>query len=83
MEKRKEIVGKVVSVYQKTVVVQVERRVSHPLYAKIIKRRSQFYAHDEKMKAKVGDTIRIRETRPVSKLKRWRVIEVVNGGEKQ
>jgi len=83
MEKRKEIVGKVISAYQKTVVVEVERRVSHPLYAKIIKRRSRFYAHDEDMKAKIGDTIRIVETRPISKLKRWRVVEVVNGGERE
>lgn len=81
MKKRKEIIGEVISAYQKTVVVQVERRVSHPLYKKIIKRRSKFYAHDEEMKVKVGDIVRIRETRPLSKLKRWRVVEVINGGE--
>jgi len=82
MKKRKEIVGKVISAYQKTVVVEVERRVRHPLYEKVIKRRSRFYAHDEEMKAKVGDTIRIVQTRPLSKLKRWRVVEIVNGGER-
>jgi len=79
---KKEITGKVISAYQKTVVVQIDRRVPHPLYIKIINRTSKFYAHDEDMKAKVGDVVRIRETKPVSKLKRWRVVEVIDGGEK-
>ncbi len=79
---KKEITGKVISTYQKTVVVQINRRVPHPLYIKIINRTSKFYAHDEEMKAKVGDVVRIRETKPVSKLKRWRVVEIIDGGEK-
>ncbi len=78
---KKELVGKVVSAYQKTVVVRVSRNIPHPLYLKRIKRSTKFYAHDEKMEAKVGDTVRIRETRPLSKLKRWVVVEVLNGGE--
>jgi len=77
---RKEIVGRVISTYQKTVVIQVDRHISHPLYVKIVKKKSKFYAHDEEMKAKVGDTVKIREIKPISRLKRWRVVEIVNGG---
>ena len=80
---RKELVGKVVSAYQKTVVVRVDRNLPHPLYLKRIKRMSKFYAHDEEMKAKPGDTVRIKETRPISKLKRWRVVEILSGGEQK
>lgn len=72
-------VGKVVSEkMNKTIVVAVERTVKHPLYKKYIKRTSKLYAHDEKNDAHEGDTVRVIETRPLSKLKRWRVQEVVD-----
>jgi small subunit ribosomal protein S17 len=61
----------------KTIVVRVERRFPHPQYKKIVTAYKKFYAHDEKAEAKVGDTVRIQETRPLSKLKRWQLIEVV------
>ncbi len=80
---KKELVGKVISAYQKTIVVRVDRNLPHPLYLKRIKRTTKFYAHDEEMKAKVGDIVRIRETRPLSKLKRWRLIEILGGGEQR
>lgn len=71
-------VGKVVSgKMNKTVVVAVERLVKHPLYKKYIKRTSKLYAHDEKNDAHEGDTVRVVETRPLSKLKRWRVQSVL------
>ena len=59
----------------KTVVVKVERRVKHPLYGKIIKRSKKYHAHDEGNEFREGETVRIEETRPISKLKTWRVIE--------
>jgi small subunit ribosomal protein S17 len=59
----------------KTVVVQVERRVKHPLYGKIVKRSKKYHAHDEGNEYRTGETVRIEETRPISKLKTWRVIE--------
>jgi small subunit ribosomal protein S17 len=62
---------------KKTVVVRVERQVRHPLYKKIVRHRQTFLVHDETEKCKVGDTVRIVETRPISKLKRWRVLEIV------
>ncbi|MGD0920606.1 MAG: 30S ribosomal protein S17 [Terriglobia bacterium] len=62
---------------QKTVVVTVERQVKHPFYKRVIRRSKNFLAHDEKNQCQVGDTVRIEETRPVSRRKRWRVIEVV------
>ncbi len=80
---KKELIGKVVSAYQKTVVVKIDRNLPHPLYLKRIKRSSKFYAHDEEVKAKVGDKVRIRETRPISKLKRWKVVEIIGGGEQK
>jgi small subunit ribosomal protein S17 len=61
----------------KTVVVRVSRKVSHPLYGKVVQRSTKFAAHDETNDAHVGDTVRIVETRPISKTKRWRVAEVV------
>ncbi len=74
----REFVGEVVSDKpNKTVVVQVERRVAHPKYKKFIRRRSKFHAHDEKNEYKVGDRVRIRECRPLSKLKTWEVVERV------
>ena len=76
---RKVRVGKVVSgKMNKTVVVAVERLVKHPLYKKYIKRTTKMYAHDEKNDARDGDTVRIVETRPLSKLKRWRVQQVID-----
>ncbi len=62
---------------KKTIKVLVERQVRHPLYKKSIRRRTTFLVHDEYEKCKVGDTVRIVETRPISKLKRWRVLEIV------
>ena len=61
----------------KTVVVQITQTIRHPLYPKIYRRRKNLYAHDETNAIKVGDTVRIMETRPMSKLKRWRLVEVV------
>ena len=62
----------------KTVVVKVERRVKHPLYGKIIKRSKKYHAHDEGNEYREGETVRIEETRPISKLKTWRVIDRVD-----
>jgi len=71
-------VGQVVSAkMSKTIVVEVSRRVPHPLYKRIIGKRKKFYAHDEDGSAKVGDVVRIIECRPLSKLKHWRLVEVV------
>ena len=61
----------------KTITVAVERRLQHPLYGKFIKRHTKFTAHDERNECTVGDLVRIMETRPLSKLKRWRLVEIV------
>jgi small subunit ribosomal protein S17 len=61
----------------KTITVSVERRVKHPIYGKFVKKTTKFHAHDEKNECTVGDTVRIMETRPMSKTKRWRLVEVV------
>ncbi len=75
---RKQLVGEVVSTkMQKTIVVEVNRKKSHRLYQRVISRSKRFYAHDEKGVAHVGDVVRLEETRPMSKLKRWRLLEVV------
>jgi small subunit ribosomal protein S17 len=75
---KQEKVGEVVSTSMtKTIVVSVTRRVPHPAYKRIIKKRKKFYAHDEKGLAQVGDVVRIEECRPLSKLKRWNLAEVV------
>jgi small subunit ribosomal protein S17 len=75
---KNEKVGEVVSTkMQQTIVVEVSRRVPHPLYKRIINKRKKFYAHDEKGTAKMGDVVRIVECRPLSKLKRWTLMEVV------
>jgi small subunit ribosomal protein S17 len=75
---RKTRVGKVVSdKMQKTVVVSIERRVQHPVYGKMVRRTKKLKAHDEQNEAKTGDTVRIMETRPLSKDKRWRVVEII------
>ena len=79
--KRKQRVGEVVSnKMTKTIEVRVERRYPHPQFKKIVTSYKKFYAHDEKSQAKVGDTVRIEESRPLSKLKRWKLIEVVEQG---
>ena len=79
---RKERVGDVISnKMAKTIVVRVERRFPHPQFKKVVTAFTKFYAHDEKAEAKVGDTVRIEESRPLSKLKRWKLIEVVERGE--
>jgi small subunit ribosomal protein S17 len=76
--KRKVLVGEVVSTkMQKTIVVEVTRKYSHPLYGRVMSRDKRFYAHDEKKDAHVGDVVRIEETRPLSKLKRWRLLDIV------
>lgn len=75
-------VGRVVSdKMDKTVVVAVDYLKPHPLYRKIIRRTSKFHAHDEENACKTGDLVRIEETRPLSRTKRWRVIEIVQRGE--
>src|SRR5258708_38744670 len=76
--KRKVLVGEVVSTkMQKTIVIEVTRKFSHPLYTRVMSRDKRFYAHDEKKEAHLGDVVRIEETRPLSKLKRWRLLEIV------
>jgi small subunit ribosomal protein S17 len=81
---RKERTGVVVSAsMQKTIVVRVERKTRHPLYGKEMLQSKKFYAHDEEGKAKVGDRVTIVETRPMSKLKRWRLVEVLETGKRQ
>ena len=75
---RKERVGKVVSnKMQKTIAVAVDRKVKHPIYGKFVNRTTKFKAHDEANTAGMGDTVRIMETRPLSKDKRWRLVEIV------
>ena len=76
--RRKVRVGVVVSdAMDKTVVVRIDRQVRHPLYGKTVRRSSKLTAHDESNDAHVGDTVRVTETRPISKTKRWRLVEVV------
>lgn len=75
---RKTRIGKVVSdKMNKTVVVSIERRVQHPVYGKMVRRTKKLKAHDEQNDAKTGDTVRIMETRPLSKDKRWRLVEII------
>jgi len=76
--RRKIRTGKVVSnKMQKSILVAIERKVAHPIYKKYFRRTSKLMAHDEKQEANIGDVVRVMETRPVSKQKRWRLIEVV------
>lgn len=76
--RRNEKVGLVVSTkMQKTIVVEIEMRKAHPKYKRVIKSNKKFYAHDEQNSARVGDVVRIREARPLSKLKRWSLEEIV------
>ena len=75
---RKERIGVVVSnKMQKSIVVEIERREKHPIYGKFIKKTSRFMAHDEKNDCNIGDTVRIMETRPLSKRKCWRLVEII------
>jgi small subunit ribosomal protein S17 len=76
--RRKEVIGAVVSnKMNKTIVVQVVRKKSHPFYGRVVSKAKKFYAHDEKNEARVGDFVRLEETRPLSKLKRWRLKEIL------
>jgi small subunit ribosomal protein S17 len=76
--RRKEVVGEVVSSrMHKTIVVQVVRKRAHPFYGRVVSKAKKFYAHDEKNEAHVGDVVRLEETRPLSKLKRWRLKQIV------
>ena len=76
--RRKEIVGEVVSSrMHKTIVVKVTRKKAHPFYGRVIARNKKFYAHDEANQAHVGDVVRLEETRPLSKLKRWKLKDIV------
>jgi len=75
---RKQKSGVVVSnKMDKTITVQVERRLMHPIYGKFVKRSKKFFAHDEENTCNVGDKVRIMETRPLSKMKRWRLVEIL------
>lgn len=77
-QRRKIFVGEVVSNrMQKTITVQVERRVRHPIYERVIKRSKKFHVHDEHNQCQIGDVVRIVETRPLSKTKCWRLLEIV------
>jgi small subunit ribosomal protein S17 len=76
--RRNEKVGQVVSTkMQKTIVVEIEMRKAHPKYKRVMKSNKKFYAHDEQNSARIGDVVRIRETRPLSKLKRWSLEEII------
>jgi small subunit ribosomal protein S17 len=76
--RRKEVVGEVIaSRMQKTIVVKVTRKKAHPFYGRVIARNKKFYAHDEKNEAHAGDFVRIVEARPLSKLKRWQLKDII------
>lgn len=78
-ESGKTMIGKVVSdKMQKTIVVMVERTVTHPKYGKIMRRRTKLHAHDENQVCKIGNTVKIKESRPLSKLKNWVLVEVIS-----
>ena len=75
---RKEKIGKVVSnKMTKSITIAVDRKVKHPIYGKFMNKTTKFMAHDEKNEAGIGDTVRVSETRPLSKNKRWRLVEIV------
>jgi len=83
MGRRKVLVGEVVSdKMDKTVVVRVERTFRHPVYGKVVKKHKKFYAHDENNECRIGDIVKIKETRPLSKLKRWMVVEILERKER-
>lgn len=78
------ITGKVISnKMHKTIVVQIERKVKHPLYGKYVRRFSKMYAHDEDNACQTGDVVTIQQTRPISKMKRWKLVEIVKREEQQ
>lgn len=80
----KTMIGKVISDrMNKTIVVQIERRVKHPLYGKYLRRFSKMYAHDEDNACRMGDVVRIQHTRPLSKTKRWKLVEILKREEQQ
>ena len=75
---RKERIGVVVSnKMEKTIVVSVKRKMKHPIYGKFVNKTSKFYAHDEQNNCSIGDTVKIMEIRPLSKLKKWRLVEII------
>jgi small subunit ribosomal protein S17 len=75
---RKERIGVVVSnKMENTIIIAVKRKIKHPIYGKFVNRTSKFYAHDEENTCNIGDTVKIMETRPLSKLKRWRLVEII------
>lgn len=77
-KRRQDKVGVVTSnKMQKTIVVTVERQITHPLYKRVVRRSKKFLAHDEKNQCRIGDTVRIEETRPMSARKRWRVVDII------
>lgn len=79
---RRRVIGKVISdKMQKTIVVVGETLRKHPLYKKFLKYKTKYYVHDEKNLAKIGDTVLIEETRPISKLKRWRLVKIIKKTE--
>lgn len=81
--RKKQLVGEVVSdKMDKTIIVEVGRRLRHPRYKKVVSRYKKFYAHDEKQEAGIGDLVRIVECRPLSRLKRWRLAEVLRKAER-
>jgi len=79
--KKRELIGEVISnKADKSILIRIERRVKHPSYGKVVTRSSKHAAHDEKNIAKIGDTVRIVESRPMSKTKKWKVVEIINKG---
>lgn len=77
-KKAKTVTGKVVSdKMEKSIIVMIERNVAHPLYGKYVRRSTKLHAHDEKNTARMGDTVTIQETRPISKTKSWNLVEIV------
>ncbi|MDD5765478.1 MAG: 30S ribosomal protein S17 [Candidatus Marinimicrobia bacterium] len=83
-EKRKVLIGTVVSnKMDKTIVISVERTVKHATYGKYVRRTSKFYANDPENKCTIGDVVKVGETRPLSRLKRWSLLEIVKSAEKE
>ena len=81
-QRRRVLLGEVVSNrMQKTITVKVEHRVRHPIYERVVKRSKNFHAHDEHGECQIGDQVRIIETRPLSKTKRWRLLEIIRRRE--
>jgi small subunit ribosomal protein S17 len=84
LSNRKEKIGQVVSnKMDKTVVVKIERLVKHPVYEKYVKRTTKIKAHDNENKCQIGDTVKIREARPISRDKKWRVVEIFPSGHEE